>query len=293
MKDRFAFFVLIVLPLVLTSCGTTRNSLAQFGKFRLTAFTSRHNDDTEKFGNASLEPKLGFVEALAMTDEMEGATVVAAAGDTQNPKPTPALYTTTGSAALATFSPTPGPVLTTATVPSASQSPGAAQPAPPVYTEKQAEQLKEHTPHSFVVKTTAYTHGEADSLQYGTKNAAGGELKFGAQVRSAAADWSRFPVGTRFKIKGLPYEYVVDDYGRALVGTDTIDLYKPDASLMNRWGAREVGIEVLEWGSFNESKKILESRKNKPNAGHVREMLKNIDGKMPKIPEALRDGFDV
>ena len=37
----------------------------------------------------------------------------------------------------------------------------------------------------FVVRTTAYTHTEADSLQYGTKNAYGSDLKFGNKVRSA------------------------------------------------------------------------------------------------------------
>ena len=40
---------------------------------------------------------------------------------------------------------------------------------------------------SYVVKTTAYSHLEGDSLKYGTKNAAGGNLKYGL-VRSAAAD---------------------------------------------------------------------------------------------------------
>ena len=43
---------------------------------------------------------------------------------------------------------------------------------------------------------------------------------------SAAADWSRFPLGTRFQIVGTQDRYVIDDYGGALVGTNTIDLYK-------------------------------------------------------------------
>jgi len=33
-----------------------------------------------------------------------------------------------------------------------------------------------------------------------------------------------------------------------LVGTDTIDLYVTSRRMMNRWGARKVGIEVLEKG---------------------------------------------
>ena len=63
----------------------------------------------------------------------------------------------------------------------------------------------------------------------------GKPLRFG-MVRSAAADWSRYPVGTRFRIVGKPYEYVIDDYGSALVGTDTIDLYKPSGGPHGRLG---------------------------------------------------------
>ena len=130
----------------------------------------------------------------------------------------------------------------------------------------------------FVVDTTAYCHSEPDSLPYGMKCADGSDLKFG-MVRSAAADWSRYPVGTKFRIKGLPYEYVVDDYGSALVGTDTIDLYKPTYTAMNQWGRREVSIKVIEWGSFERSRKILSERIHKPDAHHVREMLGAITEK--------------
>ncbi|MDB6004330.1 MAG: 3d domain, partial [Prosthecobacter sp.] len=76
------------------------------------------------------------------------------------------------------------------------------------------------------VKTTAYTQSEDDHIVYGAKSAVGNTLKFGA-VRSAAADWSVYPVGTQFKIEGESYVYQVDDYGSALVGTKTIDLYRP------------------------------------------------------------------
>ena len=178
--------------------------------------------------------------------------------------------------------------------PAAANSPvvvSSEMPQQSITTAQQAayrEQLKKSIPSDFVVRTTAYTHLEQDSLPYGTKSALGNNLQFG-QIRSAAADWSRYPVGTRFKIKGLPYEYVVDDYGSALVGTDTIDLYKPNHSKMNQWGARQVGIEVLEWGSFEESRKILKTREHK--AEHVKEMRKEIDKKIESIPPELRDGF--
>ncbi len=130
-----------------------------------------------------------------------------------------------------------------------------------------------------MVRTTAYTHSESDHVQYGRKSAAGNTLQYGSQVRSAAADWSKYPLGTRFQIEGMPYEYVVDDYGSALVGTETIDIYKPEKGTMNKWGVRNVPIRVLEWGSFEESRKILDGRKHVRHADHVREMLREIEKK--------------
>lgn len=123
------------------------------------------------------------------------------------------------------------------------------------------------------VRTTAYTHGEADHLRYGSKNAIGTRLQYGA-VRSAAADWSRYPLGTMFRIVGQPgVTYVVDDYGGALVGTGTIDLYKPSFAGMNRWGVRRVDIEVVKWGSFEESLRVLRPR---GHWNHVRRMVNSI-----------------
>jgi len=130
-----------------------------------------------------------------------------------------------------------------------------------------------------MVRTTAYTHTESDHIQYGRKSAAGTTLQYGSKVRSAAADWSKYPLGTRFMIEGLPYEYVVDDYGSALVGTETIDIYKPEKSSMGNWGVRNVPVKVLEWGSFEESRKILDGRKHVRHADHVRKMLSEIEKK--------------
>lgn len=130
-----------------------------------------------------------------------------------------------------------------------------------------------------MVRTTAYSHLQADSLPYGRLSAAGNTLQYGSKVRSAAADWSKFPMGTRFMIEGLPYEYVVDDYGSALTGTKTIDIYKPNLAGIGQWGARNIPIRVLEWGSFEESRKILDSRKHVRHAHHVRTMLREIEKK--------------
>lgn len=126
------------------------------------------------------------------------------------------------------------------------------------------------------VKTTAYTHDESDHLEYGARTAAGTPLRHG-QIRSAAADWSIYPVGTVFQIKGDPSLYVVDDYGSALVGTRTIDLYKPSFDMMHNWGTRHVTIQVLKWGSFARSLAILKPRAYK--AWHVREMVARIQSR--------------
>ena len=127
------------------------------------------------------------------------------------------------------------------------------------------------------VRTTAYCHNEADHLQYGHLSAVGTRLKYGT-LRSAAADWSRYPVGTRFRIKSEPgVVYEVDDYGSALVGTGTIDLYKPTQGQMNTWGVRNVDIEVIQWGSLERSRKYLQGRTGYP---HVRQMFYNIERRL-------------
>ncbi len=123
------------------------------------------------------------------------------------------------------------------------------------------------------VRTTAYTHSESDHIEFGARTAAGTGLLYG-KVRSAAADWSVYPVGTVFQIQGDPSLYIVDDYGSALVGTRTIDLYKPTQASMNSWGVRRVTITVLKWGSFDKSLAILKPRQFK--ASHVREMVARL-----------------
>ena len=123
------------------------------------------------------------------------------------------------------------------------------------------------------VRTTAYTHTEADHKKYGRKTAIGTTLKYGKEVRSAAADWSFFPLGTKFKIVGEPHVYVVEDYGGALVGTETIDIYKPSKTTMRKWGVKHVEIEVVEWGCPHESMAIL---KHRCGYRHCRAMYNNL-----------------
>jgi 3D (Asp-Asp-Asp) domain-containing protein len=127
-----------------------------------------------------------------------------------------------------------------------------------------------------VIRTTAYTDSEASHRRWGVKNAIGSHLESG-QINSAAADWSRFPVGTKFRIVENNKVYVIDDYGSALVGTETIDLYMPSRRLMNQWGTRKVTIELLEQGSYAISLKVLKSRQR---VRCVRKMVQNIEEKV-------------
>ena len=121
------------------------------------------------------------------------------------------------------------------------------------------------------VRTTAYTHTEAS----GPRNAIGRRLA-GGSVKSAASDWSRFPLGTRFRVVGTGDEYVIDDYGGALIGTNTIDLYQSSRAAMNRWGVRHVDIQITHWGSEAESLKVLRPRRR---ARIVRRMIEGLEEK--------------
>src|SRR2546423_1789635 len=126
------------------------------------------------------------------------------------------------------------------------------------------------------VRTTAYTNKEKG----GRKNALGMYLS-GHHVMSAAADWSRFPLGTRFRICNTREEFIIDDYGTALVGTNTIDLYKPSKLEMKRWGARHVDIDVLQWGSEEKSLQVLGPRMKHPQ---VQKMFVALQQKTPSTP---------
>ena len=123
------------------------------------------------------------------------------------------------------------------------------------------------------VRTTAYTHTEADHIKHGRKTAAGTTLRRG-EVNSAAADWSRWPLGTKFHLLETGEIYEVDDYGWALAGTNTIDLYQPSRGHMNRWGVRRVTIEILEWGDPGRSYALLKQR---DKHRHVKRMVRQLE----------------
>ncbi len=196
------------------------------------------------------------------------------------------------------------------------------------------------------VRTTAYTHTEADHLIYSNRNALGGTLQAASppnrraenvmralpvamnddsgdyqqvsystrqpfsldeprtiatvttvtknsktpkkvvqkkaakqkppRIGSAAADWSRWPAGTTFRILSTGQIYRVDDYGWALSGRNTIDLYMATPREMNSWGARTEPIQVLHWGDPQESYRLLQPHQA---SRHIRRMLLEIEGR--------------
>lgn len=193
------------------------------------------------------------------------------------------------------------------------------------------------------VRTTAYTHTEADHTQYGARNALGGELHAAApavrraeyspraisigeidqvqrdsglqpfsmsesrssrtvvtttrtttrtaksirgakravavskppRIGSAAADWSRWPMGTTFRVISTGQIYRVEDYGWALSGRNTIDLYMASRRDMNAWGAREEPLQILHWGDPQQSLQILQTHQNYK---HIRRMVLELQG---------------
>jgi 3D (Asp-Asp-Asp) domain-containing protein len=95
------------------------------------------------------------------------------------------------------------------------------------------------------------------------------------QIGSAAADWSRWPAGTVFRLISTGQVYRVEDYGWALAGRNTIDLYMPSRGSMNSWGAREENIQILQWGDPNESLRLLQGHQG---YRHIRRMVLELQG---------------
>jgi 3D (Asp-Asp-Asp) domain-containing protein len=96
------------------------------------------------------------------------------------------------------------------------------------------------------------------------------------KIGSAAADWSRWPVGTTFRLLSTGQIYRVDDYGWALSGRNTIDLYMANSRDMNTWGARQEPIQVLHWGDPQESLRFLEARQS---FLHIKRMVLELEGR--------------
>ena len=96
------------------------------------------------------------------------------------------------------------------------------------------------------------------------------------QIGSAAADWSRWPAGTVFRLLSTGQNYRVEDYGWALSGRNTIDLYMANQREMNNWGARHETIEVLKWGDPHESLQFLRRHQD---YRHIKRMVLELEGR--------------
>src|SRR5205085_281983 len=93
-------------------------------------------------------------------------------------------------------------------------------------------------------------------------------------IGSAAADWSRWPAGTTFRLLSTGQMYRVDDYGWALSGRNTIDLYMANSHQMNSWGARQESIQVLHWGDPEESLRLLQPHQS---SRHIQRMILELE----------------
>jgi 3D (Asp-Asp-Asp) domain-containing protein len=118
-----------------------------------------------------------------------------------------------------------------------------------------------------VTKTTVPTRG--------AKRAAAAS-KVPPRIGSAAADWSRWPMGTTFRLLSTGQMYRVEDYGWALSGRNTIDLYMANQRDMNAWGARQEPIQVLHWGDPQQSLQFLRGHQDYK---HIKRMVLELEGR--------------
>jgi 3D (Asp-Asp-Asp) domain-containing protein len=139
---------------------------------------------------------------------------------------------------------------------------------PPAEPAPETAKAKDEVP----VLATAYSSGAACNGAWSGRNAVGGRLKSG-KVNSAAADWSRFPLGTKFRVVETGKVYVVDDYGSAMVGKDKVDLFMADYGQVRRWGKRNVTLEIIEWGCPERSLEVLKPRSKAP---YIRQMVRDL-----------------
>ena len=79
-----------------------------------------------------------------------------------------------------------------------------------------------------------------------------------------------------FRLLSTGQVYRVDDYGWALAGRNTIDLYMSNQHDMNNWGARREQIQVLRWGDAGESLRLLRPRQG---YRHVRRMVLQLENR--------------
>lgn len=124
-----------------------------------------------------------------------------------------------------------------------------------------------------VTKTTVPTRGAKRAIAVSRSP---------ARIGSAAADWSRWPMGTTFRVLSTGQMYRVEDYGWALSGRNTIDLYMANQRDMNAWGARQEPIQVLQWGDREQSLQFLRGHQDYK---HIKRMVLELEGRDQEAAE--------
>jgi 3D (Asp-Asp-Asp) domain-containing protein len=125
--------------------------------------------------------------------------------------------------------------------------------------------------------TRTVTRTVTRTTKHGTKTAVKRAVVVSKpRIGSAAADWSRWPAGTSFRLLSTGQIYRVDDYGWALAGRNTIDLYMPNQREMNSWGARQEIIQILQWGDPQESLQFLRRHQD---YRHIKRMVLELEGR--------------
>ena len=133
--------------------------------------------------------------------------------------------------------------------------------------EKKTTRVTTTTATTRVTKTTTTVRGSKRAVAVSSKP---------PRIGSAAADWARWPMGTTFRLLSTGQMYRVEDYGWALSGRNTIDLYMANSRDMNTWGARQEPIQVLHWGDPRESLQILQSHSEHK---HIKRMVLELQGR--------------
>jgi hypothetical protein len=83
-------------------------------------------------------------------------------------------------------------------------------------------------------------------------------------------------VGTTLRLLSTGQIYRVEDYGWALSGRNTIDLYMANQRDMNSWGARQEPIQILRWGDSQQSLQFLQSHQDYK---HIKRMVLELKGR--------------
>lgn len=121
------------------------------------------------------------------------------------------------------------------------------------------------------VNVSIYAGAAGDSGAPATA-ARGSRYQSGA-ISSAAADWSRFPAGTIFRVLATGELYEVDDFTEDVVGRNLLLLYKPAAARAGDQAERQVTVEIVTWGSPKDSTVRLRGQRSSTAKKILEELL--------------------